>query len=79
MENGSQEPRCGILDVEGAQCPSCVFTIEKLGRKIPGVSVVRVDASRHEIRVDYDGAPGTLEKIAGIVERLGYSARVRQL
>ncbi len=77
MGNGADTSRHGILDVEGASCPSCVFTIEKLGRKIPGVSEVRVDVARHEIGVDYDGAPGTLEKIAQIVGRLGYSARIR--
>jgi len=41
------------------------------------VSEVRVDIARHEIRVDYDGSPGTLEGIADIVGRLGYSATVR--
>jgi P-type Cu+ transporter len=69
--------RHGVLDVQGAHCPSCAFTIEKLGRKVPGVTEVRVDVTRHEIRVDYDGAPGTLERIAGIVARLGYVATVR--
>lgn len=64
--------------MRGAHCPSCAFTIEKLGRKVPGVSEVRVDVARHEIRVDYDGSPGTLEGIADIVGRLGYSATVRE-
>jgi P-type Cu+ transporter len=78
MGNEEHLPHCGILDVEGASCPSCVFAIEKLGRKVPGVSDVRVDTRQREIKVDYDGSSGALEKIAGIVERLGYSARVRQ-
>jgi copper chaperone CopZ len=77
MENNPQARRQGILDVRGANCPSCVFTIEKLGRRIAGVFDVRVDVARHEIRVDYDGAPDTLERIAGIVGRLGYQATVR--
>lgn len=78
MKNDRQEARQGVLDVKGANCPSCVFTIEKLGRKVPGVSEVRVDVTRQEIRVDYDGSPGTLESIAGIVGRLGYTATVRK-
>ena len=77
MKNEGSVARQGVLDVQGAHCPSCAFTIEKLGRKVPGVTEVRVDVTRHEIRVDYDGAPGTLENIAGIVGRLGYSATVR--
>jgi copper chaperone CopZ len=44
---------------------------------VPGVAEVRVDVARHEILVDYDGTPGTLEKIAGVVGRLGYRATVR--
>ena len=78
MENDRQGTQCGVLDVNGAHCPSCAFTIEKLGRRLPGVSEVRVDTARHEIRVDYDGAPGTLEQIADIVGRLGYLATVRR-
>jgi copper chaperone CopZ len=66
-----------VLDVAGAHCPACAFTIEKRGRRVPGVREVRVDVSRHEIRVEYDGAPGTLERIAAIVGTLGYSATVR--
>jgi copper chaperone CopZ len=58
-----------VLDVEGAHCPSCAFTLEKLGRRVPGV---------REVRVDYDGAPGTLERFMAIVVNLGYSATVRQ-
>jgi len=78
MENDRQGSRRGVLDVNGADCPSCAFTIERIGRRLPGVSEVRVDTARHEIRVDYDGAPGTLERIAGIVGRLGYIATVRR-
>ncbi len=66
-----------MLDVRGANCPSCLFTIEKLGRKMPGVSADRVDLVRAGIRVAYDGAPGTLESIAEIVSRLGYPAAGR--
>jgi Cu2+-exporting ATPase len=77
VKNEGPVSRQGVLDVQGAHCPSCAFTIEKLGRKVPGVTEVRVDVTRHEIRVDYDGAPGTLESIVGIVARLGYAATVR--
>jgi copper chaperone CopZ len=78
VKNNRNDTRHGVLDVEGAHCPSCAFTIEKLGRRLPGVREVRVDVTRHEIRVDYDGTPGTLERIAAIVGNLGYSATVRE-
>jgi Cu+-exporting ATPase len=78
MKNDIPSPCQGVLDVDGAHCPACAFTIEKLGRRVPGVSEVRVDVARHEIRVDFDGNPGTLERIAAIVGNLGYSATVRE-
>jgi copper chaperone CopZ len=66
-----------ILDVSGANCASCVYAIEHLGRKVQGVTDVEVDAAHGEIRVFYGGNPGSLERIADIVRRLGYDARVR--
>ena len=69
--------KTAILDVTGANCASCVYAIEHLGRKIQGVSDVQVDAGRQEIRVQYSGNPGSLERIAEVVRRLGYDTRVR--
>lgn len=69
--------KTAILDVNGASCASCVYAIEHLGRKVQGVSDVRVDAAHREIHVRYAGNPGSLERIAEVVKRLGYDARVR--
>lgn len=69
--------KTAILDVTGANCASCVYAIEHLGRKIQGISDVQVDAGRQEIRVQYSGDPGSLERIAEVVRHLGYDARVR--
>ncbi len=69
--------RQAILDVEGANCPSCVYAIEHFGRKVEGVSEVRVDVTSGEIHVQYAGHVGSLERIAEIVRRLGYTAEIR--
>jgi copper chaperone CopZ len=66
-----------ILDLKGASCASCAFTIEHLGRKIQGVQDVQVDAGNHQINVEYEGNPGSLERIVDIVKRIGYSASIR--
>jgi copper chaperone CopZ len=71
------EQKRAVLDVAGANCASCVYAIEHLGRKVQGVEEVRVDPAEQEIHVVYGGNPGSLEKIAEIVRRLGYEARVR--
>jgi copper chaperone CopZ len=69
--------KTAILDVDGANCASCVYTIEHLGRKVQGVTDIQVDAASQEIRVQYAGNPGSLERIAEVVRRLGYEATIR--
>lgn len=75
-KHGAQACRA-VLDVNGATCPSCAYTIERAGRKVPGVGEVRVDVNAHEILVDYDGTPEALSGIQAVVSRLGYQAAVR--
>jgi Cu+-exporting ATPase len=67
----------GVLDLKGASCPSCAFTIERAGRRVAGVRDVRVDVTSREIRVEYDGNPQALRGIESIVSRLGYEAKVK--
>lgn len=69
--------KTGHLDLKGANCPSCVFAIEHHGRKMKGISDVRVDVTKNLIEVDYDGPSEQLEGIAAIVKQLGYEATVK--
>jgi copper chaperone CopZ len=69
--------KTAILDVNGANCASCAYAIEHLGRKVQGVSDIKVDAANQEIHVRYEGNPGSLERIGEVVRRLGYEAKVR--
>lgn len=68
----------GILDLDGAHCSSCVYTIEHAGRKLKGVNDLMVDVNRKEIRVEYEGGRDVLNKVSDIVARLGYNAQVRE-
>jgi copper chaperone CopZ len=74
---GARDAVVGVFDVNGATCPSCAFTIERAGRRVPGVRDVRVDVNSHEIRVRYDGSPAALDGVKDIVRRLGYLATLR--
>jgi len=74
---GTMSDKTAILDVNGANCASCAYAIEHLGRKIQGVTDIKVDAANQEIQVWYGGNPGSLERISEVVRRLGYEARVR--
>ena len=79
MRNDEPRPggQTGILDLKGAGCASCAFAIERAGRRVAGVRDVRVGATAHEIRVEYDGNPEALRGIESIVSRLGYAAKVK--
>jgi copper chaperone CopZ len=66
-----------VIDLEGARCASCSYTIEHLGRKIPGIHSIRVDSAKGEIHVDYEGNRKALEDVTEIVQRIGYNAVIR--
>ena len=66
-----------ILDLKGAHCASCAYTIEHVGRKVQGIRDIRVVTDKQEIHVSYEGNPGSLERIVEIVKHLGYSASIR--
>ena len=77
MSSGAVRDKTAILDLNGATCASCVYAIEHLGRKVQGVTEVSVNPALKEVRVDYEGNPGSLERIVEIVRRLGYDASIR--
>lgn len=62
------------LDLTGATCASCAYTIEHMGRKIKGIDNIHVDASISKINIEYDGNPDVIDKVINIVSRLGYKA-----
>lgn len=65
------------LDLKGAHCSSCVYTIEHAGRKIKGISDIKVDSVRSKIILQLDdkqikGDP--VESVIQIVRTIGYEA-----
>jgi len=67
-----------VIELNGAHCTSCAYTIEHLGRKIQGIHHIHVDASKSEIHIDYEGNLEALESVTEIVHRIGYKAVVRK-
>lgn len=72
------ETHKAILDLTGATCTSCVYTIEHVGKRIKGVKDINVDRGAHEIQLEYDGSPDTINTIISIVQRIGYDAQLRR-
>ena len=68
--------KTGVLNVTGAHCASCAYTIEHLGRKIRGIKEVRVKTAEQKIVVGYDGEEKVLDELVKIVQKIGYDAQV---
>ena len=66
----------GILSLKGANCASCAYTIEHVGRKIKGIEEIRVQAGEQRVYVDYSGDKDVLDKVASIVASIGYEAEI---
>lgn len=75
-KKSDEKGQSAVFKVDGATCPSCVFAIEHITRKIPGILDVRVDVPEKHILVNYEGEPSCLDKVKKIVRQLGYNAEL---
>jgi copper chaperone CopZ len=69
------------LRLYGANCPSCAYTIERVGKRLPKVQDVHVDTANARVEVDFDSADEqeqkvTLAKLVEVIQRIGYDATV---
>ncbi len=60
------------LIVEGIRCASCVWLLEKLLAREPGISTVRVNYGTHGAQVHFNPQETSPAKIFASVSRLGY-------
>ena len=60
----------------GARCPSCIFTIEKFGRKIDGVKDIKVNAASGMIELECRDDNSVLTGIREIVNKIGYDVEI---
>lgn len=63
------------LRAEGFTCPSCVTTIEKRLRAVPGVTEAAVRFASSRIEVTHDPSRADVERLVDEVARAGYRAR----
>jgi copper chaperone CopZ len=68
------ETKKALIDVDGATCTSCVYTIEHVGNKLGGVVDCYVDRNTSQIQLEYDGRDETIEEIVKLVDKIGYNA-----
>jgi copper chaperone CopZ len=68
------ETKKALIDVDGATCTSCVYTIEHVGNKLNGVVDCYVDRNTSQIQLEYDGNDKTIDEIVKLVDKIGYTA-----
>jgi len=73
----TEHTKSAILDLQGATCTSCSIAIEHIGRRLDGISAIRVDRARSEIYINYNGDHAVLDKLCDFVRHIGYDATVR--
>lgn len=62
------------LKLRGMSCASCVTSIEKAIRSVPGVAQVNINFGVEQATIQYDPQRTNLKKIQTAVEAAGYSA-----
>ncbi|WP_157205839.1 heavy metal translocating P-type ATPase [Calidithermus timidus] len=64
--------------VEGMDCASCTRTVEGALRRLPGVSVQRINFVSERLEVAYDPRTVNPEDLGAMVEPLGYKLRLER-
>ena len=63
-----------VIPVKGMSCMACVTRTKQALRAVPGVTAVEVVLSPGSVTVKCDPAKVALEKLAGVINDLGYEA-----
>lgn len=63
--------------VRGMYCESCEQTIGAMLRRTPGVMSAQVSVEKGQADVVYDARATTPQKIAAVIETLGYKAALK--
>lgn len=63
------------LGVEGMSCASCVATVEKALRAVPGVTSASVNLATGRARIAFHGGLATIEDVEAAIRASGYEPR----
>ena len=68
-----------ILEVQGMTCAACPITVKKALKKVPGVSVVKVDYKTRIAEVRYDPNKTSPDELAKAITAVGFPTSVTGL
>lgn len=78
MEAGTAEGKEVSLQITGMTCAACANRIEKGLSKMPGVTSAAVNLAMETAHVEYNPAEISVDDMQQRVEKLGYSAMLKQ-
>lgn len=61
-----------VLKVKGMHCASCSVLIDKIVGKQPGINSINTSYGAEKVAIDFDESKISLEKIDGLINKLGY-------
>ena len=64
--------RAVTLPVEGMSCGSCVASVKRTVKALPGVTGIEVSLEKRQARVHYEEGKVTPDRIADAIRGLGY-------
>ena len=81
LDDGERQARLGnaegeaLLGLDGLHCAACVWVVEEMGHRIPGVDEMRVDLASARLRVSFDPKRVRLSEVAEKLATLGYTVQ----
>ncbi|WP_417251934.1 mercury resistance system periplasmic binding protein MerP [Castellaniella sp.] len=71
-------PETVTLDVQRMTCETCPITVKAALKKVPGVSVVKVDYAKKTATVTYDPDKAQLTALTTATTNVGYPSTVQK-
>ena len=63
-----------IYDIGGMHCAACSAAVERVTKKLPGVTVSEVNLPMNRLSIEYDESQTTPEMIIAKIEKAGFTA-----
>jgi len=64
-----------LLLVEGIRCATCVWLIEKILKKTPGIHDARLNFATHRLKIVFEPATISASSVIQQISRIGYASR----
>ncbi|MCY6369899.1 heavy metal translocating P-type ATPase [Clostridium ganghwense] len=67
------------LKIEGMTCAACSRAVERVSKKVDGVSEANVNLATEKLNITFDESKATVEDIKKAIEKAGYTAKTEEV